>query len=266
MKFLQIVCVILLCQLVAAQKLSCADIENDLVKASSKVSVFYQNDLDSLDLYSPQFDKKINQYIKENPETLHCPFKTLVDSNACFVTTSADKRLRIYSWDTWMGGTMHQFKNIYQYQSGTTINSETSDYYDDDTGEDGYDPGTFCSAIYTLTAQNKTYYLVITNGIYSTKDCSQTVECYAIEDGKLNKDVKLFKTREGMTSEINFYFDFFTVVDRPERPLKLIRYDETKKTLSIPIVYENGKVTDRFIVYKFNGKYFERIVSPKKKG
>ena len=86
----------------------------------------------------------------------------------------------------------------------------------------------------------------------------------AIENGKLNENVKLFKTREGLTSGINVPFDFFTVVNRPERPLKLIKYDDTKKTLSIPIVYENGKVTNRFIVYKFNGKYFERVLASKK--
>ena len=177
MKLLQILCITLFCQVVMAQKLSYPEMEKDLVKSSRKVFSLYQTDTDSLEYFSLGFDKKINKYIKENPETLHYSFKTLVDSNACFVHTSSDKLFRIYSWDTWMGGTMHQFKNIYQYQSGTNIFSLTHDLDNDNGEEDAYNPGTFCSAIYTLKAEDKTYYLVITNGIYSNKDCSQDVEC-----------------------------------------------------------------------------------------
>ena len=62
-----------------------------------------------------------------------------------------------------------------------------------------------------------------------------------------------------MTNIINVSFDFFSVVDRPERPVKLIKYDNTKKIIYIPVVYEDGKVTDKFIHYKFNGKFFEKI-------
>jgi hypothetical protein len=61
-----------------------------------------------------------------------------------------------------------------------------------------------------------------------------------------------------MTGRISVEFDFFSVVDRPERPLKLIKFDKTKTIIYIPVVYEDGKVTDKFIQYKFNGKYFEK--------
>jgi hypothetical protein len=262
MKLFQILCFVLFSVVAFGQSVSLQKIEKDLARIAAKISSNYRVQDDTLEVYSTLFDKKINQYIKENPETLHYPFKILVDSNFCDVTTSSDKLFRIYSWDTWMGGTMHQFKNIYQYQSGEKIVSETHDTNDEE--EDGYDPGTFCSAIYTLKAETKTYYLVITNGIYSTKDCSQEVTCYCIENGTLNNNVKLFKTSEGMTSTIGFSFDFFSVVDRQERPLKLIKYDEAKKLVYIPIVYENGKVTKRFITYKFNGQFFERVTTKKK--
>ena len=71
--------------------------------------------------------------------------------------------------------------------------------------------------------------------------------------------LKLFKTKTDLLNEINVYFDFFSVVDRPERPLRLIKYDTDKKIIYIPIVFEKGKVTDRYILYQFNGQYFEHI-------
>ena len=62
-----------------------------------------------------------------------------------------------------------------------------------------------------------------------------------------------------MTSMISVEFDFFSVVDRPERPVRVIKYDKSKKIIYIAIVHEDGKVTDKFIQYKFNGNYFEKI-------
>jgi hypothetical protein len=81
----------------------------------------------------------------------------------------------------------------------------------------------------------------------------------------LNDTTKLIKTQKGLINEINVAYDVFSVVDRPERPIKLIKYDSDKKTIYIPVVYENGKVTNKFIVYQFNGQYFEHVVTPEKK-
>lgn len=267
MKTIRILLFLLLSSTVFGQVKSCAEIEKELFDIASKVRVNREKNLDSLDYYSLLFGNKMLQYIKGNPETLKHPFKSLVDGHFCFVTTSPDKALRIYSWDTELGGTMVQFSSIRQYQTNAGIfcdssiqNLEVDDTTDLNPDEDdSYDPGTFCSAIYRLKSVNKTYYLAIKNGIYSTKDSSQAVECYTIENDKLIDANNLIKTSKGMTNKIYVSFDFFTVVDRPERPLELIKFDEKKKIIYIPIVYENGKVTEKFITYKFNGIYFERV-------
>ena len=34
---------------------------------------------------------------------------------------------------------------------------------------------------------------------------------------------------------------------------------------AFPIVFENGKVTDRYTLYQFNGQYFEHILTQKEK-
>ena len=73
----------------------------------------------------------------------------------------------------------------------------------------------------------------------------------------LNDGVKLIKTKSGLNNTLGFNFDFFSVVDFKERPVILIKYNPALKSFSIPVVLENGEVTDKKIIYKFTGQYFE---------
>jgi len=234
------------------QKQSLKQIELDLLKASNKLFSFYQPyESDSLDKYSEQLRIKTIEVLSKNPATLKYPFQMLIDSNAFEIVTSEDSLFRIYSWDTWTGGSMHFYDIIYQFSSKAKV-------YTEPLVLDEGDGGAFYSDIFMLRNGAKTYYIAVSNASFSSKDAVQSIEVFSIENGVLNKNVKLFKTAEGMTGSISVEFDFFSVVDRPERPLKLIKYDKNKKVIYIPVVYEGGKVTNKFIQYKFNGKYFEK--------
>lgn len=227
-------------------------IKTDLLAASNKLFSFYQpHNSDSLDKYSQLLRTKTIEALSNNPGTLKYPFKMLIDSNACEIVTSEDSLFRIYSWDTWAGGTMHFFNVVYQFSDKNKVYTEPQEL-------DEGDNGAFYSEIFTLKAGSKTYYLAVSNATFSTKDAAQSIEVFTIENNKLNKQVKLIKTQSGFTHHISVGFDFFSVVDRPERPLKLIRYDQNKKIIYIPLVHEDGKVTNKFIQYKFNGEHFEK--------
>jgi hypothetical protein len=126
-----------------------------------------------------------------------------------------------------------------------------------DTNEEG-DPGSWYSNIYTLKSQGKTYYLGLCHAVYSTKDLYQGIKVFSIRNNSLRTDTKLIKTKTGMENELGFGFDFSSVVEKPERPFLLIRYDAASKTLSLPVVLESGRVTDKRIVYQFTGQYFEQ--------
>jgi hypothetical protein len=235
-----------------SQKQNLKQIELDLLKASNKLFSFYQPyESDSLHKYSEQLRIKTIESLSKNPATLKYPFQMLIDSNAFAIVTSNDSLFRIYTWDTWTGGTMHFYDIIYQFSNKGKVYTEPVML------EEG-DAGAFYSEIFTLKSGTKTYYLAVSNATFSTKDAAQSIEVFSIENNNLNKQVNLIKTAEGMTHRIGFEFDFFSVVERPERPLKLIKYDKNKKIIFIPVVYEDGKVTDKFIQYKFNGKYFKK--------
>jgi hypothetical protein len=226
--------------------------ENKFAKLYSKLTSFIQADYDSLSFYSDKFETEFTKFIQNNPATMNYPFKRLVDSNFCDMRTSSDGNFKIYSWDTWTGGTMHVFKTIYQWKSNGKVFTKIPKY------EEG-DPGTFCSKIFTVSINDKSYYLAVTNGIMSTKDAMQSISTYNIEGNKLVGTVKLFKTKTKKLNSIEVEFDFFSVVDRPERPLELITYDDKQKIIYIPVVGDKGQVTKKNILYQLKGSYFEFI-------
>lgn len=234
-----------------SQEQNLKQIELDLFAASNKLYSFNYGSSDSIEKYSEQLRLKTIEALGKNPGTLKYPFQMLIDSNVYEIVTSEDSLFRIYSWDTWTGGTMHFFNNIFQYSYNGNVITEFLELTDDD-------PSGFFSDIFTLISGGKTIYLVINNGTYSSKDVGESIQVFSIEKGKLNQNVKLIKTSSGMTSTISVEFDFFSVVERDERPARVIKYDKTKKIIYIAVVHEDGKVTDKFIQYRFNGKYFEK--------
>jgi len=236
----------------SAQEKDIALHENKFVTIYSKLSSFIQNDYDSVSFYSDKFEKEFSNFIENNQTTLNYPFKKLTDGNFCWIRTSPDKNFRVYSWDTWMGGTMHIFKTIYQWRSNGRVHTEIPVY------EEG-DAGRFCSRIFNVDIGRKTYYLVVDNAIFSTKDALQSISVYTVANNKLNDTIKLFKTKTQKLNSIDVEFDFFSVADRPERPLELITYDEKQKIVYVPVVGEAGKVTKKNIMYQLKGGYFEFI-------
>lgn len=241
------------CSIAFTQTRSIPSQENKFVKLYSKLDSFTQgDDYDSISFYSDKFENEFTSFIKNNPATLNYSFKKLIDSNYCYIGTSDDGNFRIYSWDTWTGGTMHIFKEIYQWKSNGKIFAKVPKY------EEG-DAGRFCSKIFTANFSNKPYYLAITNGIFSTKDAMQSISAFSIEGNKLVDTVKLFKTKTKSLNTINVAFDFFSVVDRPERPLQLITYDNAKKIIYIPVVDDKEQVTKKNILYQLKDRHFEFI-------
>ena len=239
--YLFFILTILICDKGYSQTNNISSQENSLVNLYSKLLKSSNAGEDSIrNYYSDKFGSDFKGFIKANPATLTYPFKKLIDSNYYFLKTSSDGNFRVYSWDTETGGTMRFFNQIYQYKSNGKVFTKIPKY------EDG-DPRTFCSQIFTVYIKGKVYYLTILNGIYSTKDASQSIAVYTIQDNKLVDTVKLFKTKTKYLNTIDVEFDFFSVVDRPERPLELITYDEKRKIIYIPVVNDKDAVINKNI-------------------
>jgi hypothetical protein len=254
-----ITAILLLVSAIPALAQSNAQIERELVAAIKEIQKYstYGGNYDEEKLYKAQevFEEKLLKYTKI-PATLSYKFSELDELMS--IATSDDGRFRIYSWDTEDGGTMHNFSRVYQY-----LGTDGKIYSKGDEWEEG-DPGSFVTDIFTLDTTGGKVYIVCSTFIGSTQDHGQSANLYKIEGSRLNDQVKLIKTKSGLTNTLNFGYNFFSVVDRPERPVRLIRFDKKTKTLQIPVVIEdqefrNGRVTNRFINYRFNGTHFVKV-------
>jgi hypothetical protein len=235
-------------------------VEADLLKSFKKIEYWHQKQdkgddgvSDALGDANDEFGNKLKKYAESYSASITLPFASL-KKERLDMFTSADGMFRIYSWETWQGGTMRDFSNVLQYKVGAKTKSTLL------TGsQEVYIP--FYTNLYTFKTGNKTYYLGIYGTIYSTKDAGTGIKIFDIENGKLNDDVKIIKTGSGLKSKVYYDYDFFSVVDIAFEKRPTITFDQATQTIHIPLVDGKGQVTKKLINYKFNGQYFEKIKS-----
>lgn len=60
-----------------------------------------------------------------------------------------------------------------------------------------------------------------------------------------------------MERTLGFYYNFLSVVDRKERPIRLVKFDKKTRTLLLPIINKTNNATNKYVHYTFNGQYFD---------
>ncbi|MFA6058995.1 MAG: hypothetical protein WC756_12405 [Taibaiella sp.] len=242
------------------------EIDKNLSSAFAKIDYWSDYDskddkidkYDSLEKANMDFEEMLLKYTASNPKTLSYQFKNLSGSGLT-ILTSEDGLFRIYSWDTYTGGTMHFFKNIFQYfNSKGTFNTVP------DSNENGgyQDPGCFYKQINNITSENRTYYVTQSTMIGSSALSYHTIKIFSIDDYGLNDTAKLIKTKTGIRNELRYEMDFSTSSNKNTARTDINyspEYDPATKTITIPLIDEDGKLTTRKIRYRFNGKYFVKV-------
>lgn len=237
-------------------------IEADLLKSFKKIDYWDEqrskgndNAGDSLIKANDVFGTKLKNYTSRYPASIKLPFSSLKKARLD-IFSSTDDLFRIYSWDTWTGGTMHIFANVLQYKVGSkTKSSLIKDLHD---GEGG---APFYSNLYTFKTGSVTYYLGIWGIIESSKYYGAGIKVFAIQNDVLNNEVKIIKTKTGLHNDIFYEYDFGSILEIPVEKRPTITFDQTTQTIHIPLVDAKGQVTQKFINYKFNCQYFEKIKS-----
>ena len=243
--------IILSISVVADSTQTPASIETKLLsryRNIEKWSSYGENsDQERLDKENELFKNEVLNFARL-PKTLSYPFPRL--KKAINIATSKDGRLRIYSWDMQTGGTMHDFDMVYQYRG--------------DSGKVYSVAGTargFYHDIFQVNSHTRPIYLTVSTFIASGTYLSDSLTVAIIRGDKLVLDSKLIRTDKGLQNAIDFSYDFGSVMDRKERPVKLFTFEPAKSTFSFPVVIEDeetpqGRVTNKRIRYRFNGSYF----------
>jgi len=248
--------ILVLTALVPAQ--SPAGVEKLLVQALDQAATYgsYGDSYDEAKLTAA--NKKIVKLLADNgkrPEILKYSFPKLGD--AMRVTTSKDGKLRIYSWDMQTGGTAHDYASVIQYMG----NKGRAFVWADQNSSAN---GGFYLQIYQIATSAGPIYLANSYFKASTSLTGQSILAFRITGDTLDLRPRVIKTSSGLTNEVGFAYDFFSVADDPKRSGELFIVDEAKKEFRFPVVIEDketpqGRVTDKLITYRFNGKYFVKV-------
>lgn len=210
---------------------------------------------DSLQQANDLFEGLLLKYTSSNAQTISHSFKSLVDSGLR-IATSDDGLFRIYSWDTWTGGTMHFFKNVFQFKSDTKVFSKAFKPKDEQEG----DAGCFYNQINDIVSDNKKYYITQSRAILSSGLSYYNIKAFSIVSSKLNDTAKIIKTRTGIKNQLGYEVDLTASSNRDrEVPDCYIEYDKINKILSIPVILDDSKVTAKKIRYQFKDRYFEKL-------
>jgi hypothetical protein len=229
-------------------------IEADLLRSFKKIGYWDQKRSnagvdDSLENANNVFENKLKNYTEKYSTTIQNPFNSL-KKEGINILTSTDGIFRIYSWDSQQGGTMYAYTNLMQYKAGQKTNSKLFT-----SGENGFEAS--YSNLYTFKTGDKTYYITIYGGPESSRFYYAGVKTFAIENGQLNDNVKIIKTKSGLQNAVQYEFDF--AFNNSWDEVNQITFDAATKTIKIPLVTEKGKITRKYITYKFNGQYFEKV-------
>ena len=231
-------------------------LEAELKKQFEKIRSLDENPTinDTINTYDSM--QRVNDFILDqivkqgnnNTALLNYAFTSL--NQYIDVTTSKDKSFRVYSWDTYAGGSMHFYYAVAQYL-GNDNKVYTQSLVDNSEG----DPGLWYSKIYTFNNKGKKYYFCIGHGKYSSMELAQEVTVYTIKGNRLVQ-APIIRTQTRITNFIQVSYHIPTVDDKNDQS---IVFDEFRNELKIPLVDEKGKMSNKNIIYKFSGTHFERV-------
>jgi len=237
------------CQPASAQTIAKA--EQQLIRHLEKIDSLHMlrgpdapEDLDeAMATENNKLGRELEVLAANNTASLTYPFIRL-QKIGMTIATSKDGRLRIYSWDSEMGGTAHTYSTVYQYKIGNKLYSsltpEADSYYSD---------------VYTVDIQDRRYYLALAHATAATLRENESIQAFALTDGTLSDTAaRIIKTQSGLTNTLGF--DYIMDIHAPDG--NLIHYVDATKTIWFPVVLPGGLVTKKRITYRLSGKYFEK--------
>ncbi len=210
---------------------------------------------------------KVLYYTSKFPVTLKSDFQLLCTQDVNIIT-SDDSLFRIYVWEERRNMLGRFYRSVFQFKAGAKVKSTLIPHAD--TAITG-SAQAFYDAIYTINADNKTYYLCTYINKYTPTIREEGIKVFAIDSAKvkgvmkywLNDTVHLFKTKTGKHNELSYKYDVIASGDAGTD--NGIEYDTAANTVAIPVVEEKGRMTDKHIKYKFKGQYFEKVEEVKPK-
>ncbi len=235
-------------------------VDNTLANLVKSINVNYKKSLEGNYDDKPlnTANQKLTTYLLNMCSGARIVFKSkLLQSQKAGLdfASSDDGLLKLFTWDTLTGGTMHYYKTIALFVPKNSPHKDGAEYksvefplikVDTDGGDSGLWYGS--DAIKQInTKNNKTVYLLLGTGIYSTIDHGSSIQAVNI-DGNNLKPYNFFKTK---TKTLNSIECDFHEDDSHE-----ITLSNDNHKLLVPLLNEKGVCTGKNLVYEFDGSLF----------
>jgi hypothetical protein len=189
----------------------------------------------------------------KNPRVLSMDLKDVPE-----VKRSEDGKLRILSWDTNTGGTLHNYCSMAQFQSpdGKAGYALLQAPLGDDVNVEVPIFGKISKIDTVLTNSKETVYLVWSSGRVATRRFAESVTAIALKNGRIVV-VPFFKTKRELLTQISFTAAPSISNDQLFSEVPDFQFSkENGQILLVPIISDDYDFSGKYLKYVFDGKYF----------
>ena len=215
---------------------------------------------DDLDLREKANDDFAKWLLKDTC-TFHYNFPNATDSTEIVtIADSDDGNVRIYSWDTQLGGTMICWDNVIQFRSNGKIRSFDGSTWRIDGStdeEDEMDFGCWTKAIYTFNRNDgQTIYVTESYFRESSSYGYSTLDAFNISDGKLKVIEDAFVIpNDNFHLGIEYIIPSWYFLTDGKGWDWIFSLDRNTQTFYVPVV-DDLELLDQYDLYRFNGNKF----------
>ncbi len=206
---------------------------------------------------------KLESLVLHDSATLTYDFAEIQQNDYVSVLTSEDGNLRLYYWNSEMGGSMIDWVNLCQFRSNNKVYVYTCGVLDLSSQEEEWEYLLGCAVLnlYTIYAKNgEVYYLAHVYVKESGNLGWAGIVPMKIEDDEL-KILSFFDEPSDEFFEKNATYREYRIADWYFRSnlgegwTWMFKYDKTTQTLYVPEVVDLS-ITDRYSLYMFDGEKF----------
>ena len=220
--------------------------DQEIIKLSQQILNYNQTgnpDDNSLSAWNDQLSAKILEYGLKNPAFMQQNFP-LWRNNGIELVSSADKNIRIVSWNAQTGGTLRDYTTLIFWKGTTGLKGKVVDYLEN-------------SSVAQIKAFKKadgtTFYLLRGMVHASNRDKVDFIQGLQLKGNVLNNKYEAFKTPKKKLAEISVELDMGSVTSDND----FIHFSKDNKTLLIPVANDKQEIKKNyFLIYQFDGNDF----------
>lgn len=208
------------------------------------------------------------KYLVDNPHSLDYPFDKLQKETEISIETSEDGNLRIYSWNSYNGGSMPMYTNILQYRSDGKVYVNGLGLIDDiginipqyyQVYEDEDIVGSNVVGLITFSVSDSSVYYMLKTDDKIMHNCALLgLQAVKIQKGQIVSAPIFYTEEDGVLDNLSVEYNPIEWSNKNNASKNLNRnfeFEKQKQILYVPYSVE-GNLVDRYRQFYFDGSVF----------